>query len=53
MDSDTPKASTLEEEDKQMPSQVKQLVCRDVVEGMNVTSEGSEDEGDSRSSGEE
>ncbi|XP_038833356.1 nestin [Salvelinus namaycush] len=53
MDSDTPKASTLEEEDKQMPSQVKQLVCRDVVEGVNVTSEGSEDEGDSRSSGEE
>ncbi|XP_071253594.1 nestin-like [Salvelinus alpinus] len=53
MDSDTPKASTLEEEDKQMPSQVKQLVCRDVVEGVNVTSEGSEDEGDSWSSGEE
>ncbi|XP_071239548.1 nestin [Salvelinus alpinus] len=53
MDSDTPKASTLEEEDEQMPSQVKQLVCRDVVEGVNVTSEGSEDEGDSRSSGEE
>ncbi|XP_070958577.1 nestin-like [Oncorhynchus clarkii lewisi] len=52
MDSDTPKASTLEEEDKQMPSQVKQLVCKDVVEGMNVTSEGSED-GDSWSSGEE
>nr|XP_046158205.1 nestin-like isoform X2 [Oncorhynchus gorbuscha] len=52
MDSDTPKASTLEEEDKQMPSQVKQLVCKDVVEGVNVTSEGSED-GDSWSSGEE
>ncbi|XP_041708741.2 nestin isoform X1 [Coregonus clupeaformis] len=53
MDSDTPKASTLEEEDKQMPPQVKQLVCREVVEGVNVTSEGSEDEGDSWSSGEE
>nr|XP_029535541.1 nestin-like isoform X2 [Oncorhynchus nerka] len=52
MDSDTPKASTLEEEDKQMPSQVKQLVCKDVVEGVNVTSEGSED-GDSWSSGED
>eukprot|EP00063_Salmo_salar_P081434 XP_014056269.1 PREDICTED: nestin-like isoform X2 [Salmo salar] len=50
MDSDTPKASTLGEEDKQMPSQVKQLVCRDVVEGVNVTSE---DEGDSWSYGEE
>lgn len=53
VDTDSSKAPTTKEERAEIHSEVKQLLCRNVVEGELVHSEESEVEGESWSSGEE